>query len=580
MKNKSAWLAVSVLITGVFTFNLRATTYYVDANNNNPVPPYTSWSTAATNIQSAVALTQVGDTVEVNPGIYTNGGAMVYGSSNRVALTNAITLLGVDGPQLTAIVGGPQMRCVYVGANAFLSGFTLVNGDTGNSGNYITNESGGGAWCETSGMISNCIFGGTNFFFTNSYAYGPVATNSNYAENGSGDYGGSVYNSTFMGNYGAASASANLYNCFVISNGFLFAPSSSSGALFEGSASNCLIIKNNGGAYGSILHNCTVAENGMAGGTINCTNYNCVIIGNGNTGVGGGISYDCIIASNTASSGAGAAGAVLYNCLLVGNTATMHGSGAGGGGAYECTLYNCTVVSNSTVNIGGGVNSCSAYNCIIYDNSGAFPQLANYDSDQYPNFAYCDTYPYTPGPGIITNGPAFADPAAGDYELASNSPCINSGDNLYVSTTNDLAGNQRISGGTVDIGAYEYQNPSSILSYAWAQEYGLPTDGSADYEDSDGTGMPNWQKSIAELNPTNSTSVLALSPPAATNNASGIIIMWQSVQYLEYYVQRSSDLITFTTIGTNIIARTIGTTSYTDTTATNSGPYFYRIGVQ
>jgi hypothetical protein len=194
--------------------------------------------------------------------------------------------------------------------------------------------------------------------------------------------------------------------------------------------------------------------------------------------------------------------------------------------------------------------------------------------------SYCDTTPLPAGLGNIANDPAFVSDG-GDFHLQSNSPCINAGNNAYAPGSLDLDGNSRIVGGTVDIGAYEYQTPTSVISYAWLQQYGLPTDGSVDYADIDGTGFNVYQDWIAGLNPTNSSSVLAMLAPAAVNNAAGITASWQSVSNILYNLQRSTNLTAsspFITIQSNIVGHA-GTTSYTDTSATNNLPYFYRVGV-
>jgi hypothetical protein len=103
--------------------------------------------------------------------------------------------------------------------------------------------------------------------------------------------------------------------------------------------------------------------------------------------------------------------------------------------------------------------------------------------------------------------------AAGDLRSQSDSPCINVGDNAYSPASPDLDSNPRIVGGTVDVGAYEFQSPQSLLSCAWLQQYGLPTDGSADDTDPDDDHLNNYQEWRAGTNPTSALSVLRLRPP-------------------------------------------------------------------
>jgi hypothetical protein len=268
--------------------------------------------------------------------------------------------------------------------------------------------------------------------------------------------------------------------------------------------------------------------------------------------------------------GGGVYGGTLFNCTLTGNSATDLG-----GGAYQSTLYNCTLTDNSAQGgYGSGVVDCTLYNCIVYFNPASGG--ANYEASSILN--YCCTTPQpTNGVGNITNAPMLLDYASGNLRLQSNSPCINAGNNAFVSGTTDMDGNPRIVNGTVDIGAYEYQGPGSVISYAWLQQYSLPTDGSADYADPDRDGMNNWQEWVCGTDPTNPLSVLRM--VSALPTSANVTVSWQSVAGVNYFLERSANLrLPFALVATNIVGQA-STTTYADTQATGAGPFFYRVGV-
>jgi hypothetical protein len=301
---------------------------------------------------------------------------------------------------------------------------------------------------------------------------------------------------------------------------------------------------------------------------------NCVLTGN--YAIGGGAAYggfvvDSLIRANYAMTDGGGVKLVsLVNCILSGNSAT------GRGGAMCSSLTrNCTIVGNLTRDLAGAADLSTSDNCIVLNNTNSTGQPANWSLG---SMNHSCTSPLPAGNDNISNDPLFVDWVSGDLHLQSNSPCINAGQNGFVSTPKDLDGASRIVGGTVDIGAYEFQTPLSKLSYAWLQSYGLTTDGSADWVDSDADGLNNWQEFMAGANPTNAASalrVLSVSPGSA-----GVTVTWQTVTNRNYFVERATDCtrqMSFSRIASNI-AGGVGATSFTDENAPKTGPVFYRVG--
>jgi len=386
-------------VSTALTVHVQAPIHYVALNNPSPAAPYTSWATAATNIQDAVDATFVGGTIFVSNGVYQTGGRVGSSlSSNRVSVTRQLTLESVNGPASTVIVGtqpsGPNaVRCVSLVRNCVLAGFTLTGGGTRTDGDGDLDQSGAGLWCDsTSLLVSNCVITGNSS-------------------------GGGV------------------------------------GGVLRGSLRYCVISTNSpGGASSSVLDHCTVAGN-FSTGAGGCVLTFCLIEGNSSYDAGGlyGCTLtNCIIRGNYAARyGGGSEASTMYNCLVISNTA-----GYGGGGLYNDWAYNCTVVGNSAGSYGGGVLIASwLANCILDSNTA--PNGPNYWSD---NLNYCCATPYySGGPGNISNAPLFVNPTAGDFHLQTNSPCVNTGDNGSAASGTDLDGNPRIVGSAVDIGAYELQ---------------------------------------------------------------------------------------------------------------------------
>ena len=444
----------------------------------------------------------------------TNGPASVRG----VYLVEGATLAGFTVTNGTALATGTQSgevdgggiwcagplatvsNCVVAGNRVKANGGGVLGGALWNCTVADNVASNGGGTCGSD--LRECEVARNWVSVNGGGAYGGLlagcAVTGNYAhETGGGVWRGTCTNSVLADNeahyqHGGGAFDSTLDNCVVEGN----VAGNGGGGLRLGIARNCrfagnqggygggaslaalsdCIVSNNaathgGGAYLSRLTNCTVVGNAAAqgGGVWNCTSDWSRIEGNVAEEYGGGMlagrARDCEIWGNRSlENGGGSVNGVLERCDVRGNEAVDQG-----GGGYNATFGNCAVVGNAA-GVGGGGYQGSFTNCTVVDNR-AQEAGGTYAAKLVNSILYFNEAPKNPNylAGSFTASCTTPNPGAGNVEgdpllagfagarLLPGSPCINAGSNAPgMEATVDLAGRARIAGGTVDMGAYEF----------------------------------------------------------------------------------------------------------------------------
>lgn len=290
---------------------------------------------------------------------------------------------------------------------------------------------------------------------------------------------------------------------------------------------NCLFANNsavNGGAIrgGGYFKNCMFSNNsagrmlGAQGGAFYGSIgvfVSCIFVGNKSSDEGGAIygsgylinyysakdggkiygkesyikCYSCIFTENKAYNTGGAIsgnsgnGRSLFGCLLYNNSARY------GGAIYNIdnktgvkteSIINCTFFGNNAEFEGGAIAVSQSFitNSIFYGNkaNGKENDIASISTGMNMQFRYC-LINYVKGPANlepsnIIGDPKFINTQMNDFHLRSDSPCVDSGENInetqspYQFEYFDIDGKRRVVGEKIDIGSYEYQGVDESLN--------------------------------------------------------------------------------------------------------------------
>lgn len=242
----------------------------------------------------------------------------------------------------------------------------------------------------------------------------------------------------------------------------------------------------------------TVATNingaGMNNYNADVTVRNCVFKNNTANGNGGGMYNrssntninNCVFAENSANLGGGglfnnsSSSVTCYNSVFTKNLSNQYGGGIINSSGSNSVYINCTIEGNSATLAGDGMQNTASdpaiINCIFFNN-GTFGEVGkeiNNFTGPILGATAAVSYSFVEGDyagcvncvsGVID--PLFLDaanPAGADGKyataddglaLSAVSPLVGQGLNSANPTTTDVAGNNRIQGTDINIGAYE-----------------------------------------------------------------------------------------------------------------------------
>ncbi len=304
--------------------------------------------------------------------------------------------------------------------------------------------------------------------------------------NNAGDRGGALFVSSFN--------KVRLKSCKLRKNGIAHIYKSSSvaggGAIYI-DESNIEI------SYCDIYNNYDKGQNGYniwgGGGGIYVNRSDAKIIGcniYNNTvtnGHGGGIHFNCGLSSGETS--------ILTNCNIYDNFASDSGGGVFFDRYAFPQIINCNIVYNKSGVAGGGIHKAEyvygsndglVYNSIVYGNeaNGTKSQISGRKKFEifHCNIEGGNTFEATRYEDCINIDPLFVNKNEKKFSLQVNSPCINAGTTSIIEVPSyffqapDLAGNLRVMGDSIDIGAYEFEEttlyidaPKSLVGNASVQ---------------------------------------------------------------------------------------------------------------